>query len=282
MPNQLVRDKKVRTVHIDTSLQIERCKAKKKAQVVEDRLKAFQFKSTSSYARLEFKHAWLQRLCYLYSASQNVSRTDEVIGYIIDRLGAHPMHQRRLTTCLQAIESFLSRINEDLSPRAQLIRLRNHIRNAVLGAYAWWDFSITHEYNGTGCVRAAEHPKQLAGERMDVSIPLCKPNHIECTIHEFFEKNKKYFREIRVAIESLGDNASKELKETKRIIDEADNNPVFLCDSRNCPKLGDSLIAVDGLSMDCFAANNDREWQLLSNVLGKKLVNPVRDAKTVL
>lgn len=279
MPNQLIRDKKVTTVHIDTSLQIERCKARKKAQVVEDRLKDFHFKSTSSYAKLEFKRAWLQRLYYLYSASQNVSRTDELIGYINDKLGSHPMHQRKLTTCFQAIESFLSRIDEVLSPKAQLIRLRNHIRNAILGAYVWWDFSITHEYDGTGCVRAAEHPKQLAGERIDVSIPLCKPHNIECTIHEFFEKNKNCFREIRVAIENLGDNASKELKETKRIIDEADNNPEFLCDSRNCPKLGDSLIAVDGLSMDCFAANNDREWQLLSKVLGKKLLNPVRDAK---
>ena len=218
MLNQLIRDEKVRTVHIDTSLQIERCKARKKAQVVEDRLKDFRFKSTSTYAKLEFKRAWLQRLSYLYSASQTVSRTDELIGYINDRLGAHPLHHSRLTTCLQAIESFLSRINEDLSPKAQLIRLRNHIRYAILGAYAWWDSSITHEYDGTGCTRATEHPKQLASEKIDVSIPLCKPHNIQCTIHEFFEKNKNYFREIRVAIESLGDNASKELKETKRIM----------------------------------------------------------------
>ena len=215
---QLTKDKIIRTVHIDTSIQIERCKAKKKAQVVEEGLKNFRFKSTSSYAKLEFKRAWLQRLYYVYSASQNVSRTDEVIGYINDRLGSHPMHQRRLTTCFQAIASFLSRINGDLSPTAQLIRLRNHIRNAVLGAYAWWEFSITHEYNGTGCMRAAEQPKQLAGERIDVSIPICKPNNIECKIHEFYEKNKNYFSDIRVAIENLGDNASKELKETKRII----------------------------------------------------------------
>ena len=274
-----MRDKKIRTVHIDTSLQIERCKAKKNAQIVEDRLKDFPFKSTSSYAKLEFKRAWLQRLSYLYSASQTIRRTDELIGYIDDKLGSHPMHQRQLKTCLQAIVSFLSRINEALSPEAQLIRLRNHLRTAILGAYAWWDFSITHEYDGTGCVRAAEHPKQLGGNRMDASIPLCKAHSIGCTIREFFEKNKNYFREIKLAIENLGDTASKELKETKRLLDEADNNPEILCDSRNCLKLGDSLIAVDGLSMDCFAANNDREWQLLSKVLGKKLLNPVRDAK---
>ena len=268
------------TVHIDTSIQIERCKARKKAQIVEESLKPFSFKSTSSYAKIEFKRAWLQRLLYLYSASQNVNRTDELIGYINDRLGSHPGHLRRLTTCLQAIESFLSTINKSLSPVAQLIRLRSVIRNAILGAYTWWDLSVTHEYNGTGCVRAFEQPKELSGGKIDVSVPRCRRNKIECTIHQFFEKNKKQFVAIKVAVEGLGDNASKELKEARKIIQDAQNNPEYLCDDCNCTKLGDVLIAIDGLDIDCFAANNDKEWVLLSNVLGKHLVNPVREART--
>jgi hypothetical protein len=280
VPKGSSNNDRMRTVHIDTSLQIERFKARRKAQTVEDGLRLFGFKSSSSYARLEFKRAWLQRLLYLYSAAQDVSRLDELIGYINDRLGSYSGHRRRLTTCLQAIESFLSRIDDDLSPTAQLIRLRYHIRNALLGAYAFWDASIVHEYDGTGCVRAAEHPKQLAGEKIDVSIPRCKRSNIQCTIHEFFEKNRDHFVAIRVGIEKLGDQASQELKDAKGIIEEAEKNSEYLCDSRNCPKLGDSLIAVDGLSMDCFAANNDKEWRFLANVLGKKLVNPLRDAKT--
>ena len=105
------KQEKIRTVHIDTSLQIERCKARKKAQIVEQSLKVFPFKSTSSYAKLEFKRAWLQRLLYLYSASQKVNRVDELIGYVNDKLGSHAGHRRRLNTCFQAIESFLSKIN---------------------------------------------------------------------------------------------------------------------------------------------------------------------------
>lgn len=273
------RGGKIRTVHIDTSLQIERCKAWKKAQIVEEGLKNFGFKSISTYAKLEFKRAWLQRLLYLYSASQNVNRLDELIGYINDRLGSHPIQRRRLNTCFQAIESFLSKINEALSPTAQVIRLRSHIRNAIIGAYTWWDSSVTHEYNGTGCARAAEQPTQLSGGKIDVSVPRCSRNNIKCTIHQFFEQNKRHFIVVRLAIKELGNNASEELQQAKEIIEDAEKNPDSLCDDGVCRRLGDVLIAVDGLNMDCFAANNDKEWVILAEVLGKELINPVRDAK---
>ena len=55
----------VRTVHIDTSIQIERCKEPKKAKVAEKILKDFRFKSTSSYAKFEFKRAWLRDFAFL-------------------------------------------------------------------------------------------------------------------------------------------------------------------------------------------------------------------------
>jgi len=274
------RQEKIKTVHIDTSLQIERCKAPKKASIVEQALKDFQFKATSSYARLEFKRAWLQRLLYLYSASKEVNRLGELIGHISDKLGSHPGHRRRLNTCLQAIELFLSKIDEDLSTAAQLIRVRAHIRNAILGAYTWWDSSVTHEYNGTCCVRAYEKPKQLSGGRIDVSIPWCRRNEIKCNIHQFFEKNRKHFIAIKLAIKECGDNVSNELQNAKKIIEDVEKNPKYLCDNRNCSDLSDALIAIDGLDMDCFAANNDKEWILLSEVLDKHLINPVREAKT--
>ncbi len=274
------REKKIKTVHIDTSLQIERCKEQKKAQVVEKKLKEFGFKSTSSYAKLEFKRAWLQRLLYLYIASQNVDRLNELIGYINDKLGAHPIHQRRIHTCLQAIESFLSRIPGNISYQASLIRLQSYIRNAILGAYLWWESSITHEYNGTSCARSTEQPRQLSGGKIDVSIPRCRLDNIKCSIHQFFEKNKEHFNAIKLKIEARVNIASKELQETKKIIEAAESNPEYLCDDRNCSKLGDVLIAIDGLDMEYFAANNDKEWFLLSEVLGKPLINPVRESKT--
>ncbi len=95
----------------------------------------------------------------------------------------------------------------------------------------------------------------------------------------FLRGIKEHFLAIKQAIEK-GSNVSDELKRTKEIIEEAQKNPRHLCDDHICTKLGDALIAIDGLDMDYFAANNDKEWVLLSNVLGKHLVNPVREART--
>lgn len=270
---------KIKTIHIDTSIQIERCKAERKAKIVNKSLQQFRFTSTSSYAKFEFKSAWLKDLGYLYGVSQKVNRVEELYGYINEKLNAHPKTRRRLSRCIEASESFLSRVPGNISYKASFVRLKSHIRNAILSAYTWWNRSVTHEYRGTGCVRAFEEPRQLAGGKIDVSIPQCRRNRINCVIHKFFSENKELFIAIKAAIEELGDNASSELQEAKKVIEDAERNAESLCDDRICRKLGDILIAIDGVEMDCFAANNDKEWVLLSNVLGKQLVNPVREAE---
>lgn len=273
----------IKTIHIDTSLQIERCKEPKKAKIVEQALKAFGFISTSTYAKFEFKHAWLRDLAYLHSCcqSQEVNRLEELVGRINDKLNAHPANRNRVSRCLEAIESFLSRVPGDISYEAAFLRLQNHIRNALLGAYPWWDsLSIHYEYDGTSCTRAREQPRPLRGGQIDVSIPWCRPDEIRCAIHQFFEKNRQYFTTIKIAIEQRGHNISKELQEAKKVIEDAEQYPQYLCDDRICRKLGDILIAIDGLDMDYFGANNDKEWEFLSNFFDKELINPVREAKT--
>ncbi len=269
--------KTLKTVHIDTSLQIERCKAKNKSEIVEQALRSIPFKATSSYAKLEFREAWLKDLAYLYAQSENLGRTDKLIGRINDRLNAHPLNRRRVSRCLQAIEKFLGEVPDHIPYGAALSRFRAHLRVAILGAYTWWDSSVTHEFDGTGCARAKRKPTSRYG-KIDVSCPRCLPTQVECTIIEFLESTKEHLLSISKVIDARGD-ASDELKDAKAVIDLACNDPQVLCDSRNCRKLGDILIALDGLKMDCYAANNDKEWQLLAEVLEKPLINPVRDAK---
>ena len=271
------RKEKIRTVHIDTSLQIERCKAPKKANVVEGALRDFGFKSTSSFAKLEFKGAWLQDLAFLYKASQSVERLEELLSYVDDHLGANIKTHNRLKRCIQSIIKSLSTV-KGIPYEAVLVRVRNHILNMIVGAYAWWESSVDHEFNGTACVRASEKPT-LRGGKIDVSIPQCKPEEIKCRIIEFFENYKTYFINIKLSISRL-EKPSDQLVEAKDIIENAEKNPKYLCGKGRCRKLGDVLIAIDGLKMDYFAANNDKEWILLSEVLDKHLINPVREAKT--
>jgi hypothetical protein len=109
-----------------------------------------------------------------------------------------------------------------------------------------------------------------------VCIPKCDRSKINCSIHKFYLENSDAFQKIRTGIESLGNEASDELKRTSEILTKADNDSEFLCNSQICSKIGDAIIAVDGCKMDCFAANNDKEWKFLTQVLSKRLVNPVK------
>ena len=96
-----------------------------------------------------------------------------------------------------------------------------------------------------------------------------------CRVHTFFKKHIDVFQRIGIAIEQKKD-ASEELKGFAEIIRTAIQQPTSLCDDRRCAKLGDAIIAVDGMDMDHFVANNDKEWELLAEAMSKKLVNPVR------
>lgn len=273
---QTVDTKTVTAIHLDTSLQIERCKAERKAKPVVVFLKGFRFLSTSSYAKLEFKRAWLKRLAYLYSLSGEVGTVGELNGVLADRLGSNPMHRRQLSTCLQAIEAFLKPSYGKISEAAQLARLRAHLRGAVLNAYSWWEASVTHEYNGTGCARASERPRISGGGKLDVSIPKCRPDTTRCRIHSFLRDNQEHLEAIKAEIDRLETTASDELKGAKAVLDVFENDPQSVCQGDVCVKLGDILVALDGISIESFAANNDKEWIPLARALRRHLLNPLR------
>jgi len=279
---KFIAEGRFKTIHIDTSLQVERCKEPRKKKVVEQALKDFGFTSTSTFAKFEFKCAWLRDLVYIYNASQNrkVNSLGELLAFVNDNLNAHPINRRRVTRCIDAIVNFLSRTPGVVPHGVDIIRFRSHISNAVMGAYSWWEHSVYHEYNGTGCIRACEAPVKLARDSIDMKISRCKPKNIKCNINKFFEEHKENFCAIKAEIEKLGTNASDELQKAKEIIDNAQKNPTYLCDDSICRALGDVLIAIDGIDADCFAANNDKEWSVLAQVLSKELLNPVREAKT--
>lgn len=264
------------SVHIDTTLQIERCKGKKKAEVVEDVLRQFRFTSTSTYAKLEFKRAWLRDLAYLYEISKNANRFEDVLAHVDDKLGAHPLSRRRVSRCYQAIVAFLSQLPTSVSYGAQLQRFRSHIRVAIQGAYPWWDRSVDHQFDGASCTRAREVPTVRSDGSIDVAIAKCKQSNITCTANAFFKSNRTHFDKIVSEIEGSKRVVSGELKAAVVAIRSARKSPNFFCDSTNCAKIADIIIALDGLKMDCFAANNDAEWQLISQALGKELINPVR------
>lgn len=274
------KDREFRTVLVDTSLLIEQQKRERHATPVRYALAAYRFQGASSYSKLEFKRAWVQRLGYLHW----VCRKPDIESIVdvqdwIERKLTHTGHQRRLHTCLAQLNRFFDLDNNVITEFAALVRLRAHCKHAVLGAAEAMKEMITGEFKGSGCVRAEEPARELPDGALDVSIARCKPSDIQCTIHHLFENQKMVFGAIADHVDS-SDKASGELKTMAKHIRVAQDDPTHLCDDRYCRKLADAIIAVDGRKMDVFAANNDKEWLTLASVMNKQLLNPVRNRQT--
>lgn len=265
-----------RKVLVDTSLLIEQQKGSTRSQRVRSALAVYGFKGASTYSKLEIKRAWAQRLGYIYNLCRlpNITSVADVLE-AVNRL-SHPGHQRLVRTCIDAILGFLREGDVRMLDRAGLARLRAHCKNAVLSLSESIQEMVTGEFDGTACVRAAELPRENADGSLDVTIRRCRPDNIQCTVHTFFEENRGVFDSIARYVDEAS-NCSDELKHMRDHIRTAQANPVHLCDDKHCCKLADMLIAVDGRDMDEFAANNDVEWIPISQILGKPLVNPMRD-----
>jgi len=268
------------TVLEDTSLLIEQQKLSKYARPVRDALSAYEFKGASSYSRLEFKRAWLQKLNYIHgvcreSATRSVG---DVLDWISAKLTGHPKQKRRLQTCLDAITRFLELDGKAISGAAQLARLRAFCKASILTASEALGRMVTGEFRGTQCVRAEELPRELSDGSLDVAIPKCRRKKIRCAIHEFFASREATFAAIADRIDAEED-PSDQLKAISKAVRSAQKDPAHLCDSDNCGKLADAIIAVDGRDMAEFAANNDREWVTIASAMRKALVNPVKGTR---
>lgn len=275
--SSLLSGSQAQTVLVDTSLLIEQLKRNKYAVPVIEALSPYRFKGASSYSKLEFKRAWLQRFAYIHGICQksNIKSVSDVLDHINKRLGSHPAQNRRLQTCLEMLSHFFELNSKTVSEGAQLARLRAHAKRCAIDGIANFKKLVNEEFNGTKCARAEEAVTENPDGSLNAVISKCKSSNIVCAVHHFFEQNSKWFESIAGYIDTHPD-VSDELKRMNEHIKKAMNYPSHLCDDKHCRKLADALIAIDGIKMDIFAANNNAEWKPIAEVLGKELLNPVR------
>ena len=265
-----------KTVLVDTSLLIEQQKREKYAKPVRLALAPFRFRGASSYSKLEFKRAWLQRLAYIHTTSlrSDVGTIIDLIAYFNRKLASHPMQRRRLQTCMDALIRFFDLTSCDISRPAQLARLRAHCKRCVLDATRILDDMVTGYFKHSRCSRAEELARELPDGSLDIIIRKCRPSSPQCDIVRFFKDNMALFTAIADYVDSHA-GCSEELKTMRDHIRQAIKTPTHLCDDKNCTKVADAIIAIDGKDMEVFAANNNREWDHICKVFGKTLLNPV-------
>ncbi|HET6251100.1 MAG TPA: hypothetical protein VFE47_25660 [Tepidisphaeraceae bacterium] len=263
-------------IHVDTTLQIEQLKTPLRAEVVKRALAEYKFRSTSTYARFEFNRTLLRDLAYLYVRAQKARGLGDILGEINKAFTSRMASRNRLARCLEVIQHFLDIRPGNLTPDLELLRFREFLVYGMTQAHVAWGRSVHHEFNGTQCARAEERPMRAANDNIIFSLPRCRPSKINCQIHHFYSSNSGRFKTLGDKIKALGDGASAQMKRAAEVLNSAAENPKQLCDDRICAKIGDLLIAVDGLDLPRYGANNDEDWRPISEALGKLLVNPLR------
>lgn len=239
---------------IDTSIQISR-KGTDEDEIakIDGVLTKHDFKSTSTYVRLEFKQSYIQDLAYLHRNLVEKKSLAEVM-LIAKGLTSHPGHSRKLSMILGALaksfgdmKSFHSDSDVDRDLAAQLSVYFEIILEDI---WEWFnEESADYISDCTECIRSREPPKKKVAS-FDVKVGSCKSEKIRCGLNKFFKSKEAEFRAIRDYINGLPEKLKHkpgELTKIVAIIEKGLADPDSLCNSQDCRGLGDALVAVESI-----------------------------------
>lgn len=253
---------------LDTSAQFNRQSLDREVRrQIEDLVGTARIVGSSTFSRLEFKLSFLQDLAYLHGKLRRLRSIPAVLADL-SRLPT-PYHDRKLRRTL----GHLARFYKDVpgGDAATVDAMVLYIETAALTFWDWFDESVDYLTDGTGCVRSKEGPRFVRGH-LDVTHKACRPTEIRCRIHKFFAENKSSFDQIAAEIDGLPDRErTRELATIREIVGRAVADPTVLCDDRQCRRIGDAIIGVDGEGFPAIASSNLREFTIICKALEKTL-----------
>ncbi len=253
---------------LDTSAQFNRHSLDPQVKrQIEDLLKSARITGSSTYSRLEFKLSFLRDLAYLHGKLRQFRSIAKVLNHLAK---LPPPHGRKLRRTLNHLARFWQIVPE--GEEATIDAMLLSIEVSIFAYWNWFDESVDHLTDGTGCVRSTEPPRLVRGH-LDVTLNECRPARIRCRIHKFFQENRQAFERVVAEIESTPEGErSNELKSVQRIAAEATADPTVLCDDRVCRKVGDVLIGVDGRGFPAIVSSNSKEFAVICKALGTNLI----------
>ncbi|MFH0732150.1 MAG: hypothetical protein V2A72_04410 [Candidatus Omnitrophota bacterium] len=245
------------TLFLDTSIQVSR-KGHDDAEVakIEGIIDKYDFISTSSYVRLEFKQSYIQDLVYLHKNLVKEKSFCRALTITKD-LNSHIGGRRKISSILESLCKYFSSEksfhSDDAFDKDLAYKIELYLEGIIEKIWEWFEEkSVDHISDATECIRSKEPPRKKALV-FDARIKKCKSENIRCKLNEFFHKNEDEFKKIKEYIEGLKDPEKKKPEELNRIasiIEEGIKNPNNLYDSKNCKGLGDALVAVESKSFN--------------------------------
>lgn len=238
---------------LDTSILISR-KGNKNVEIakINKFIEGYEFISTSTYTKLEFKQSYIEDLVYIHKILVKTNSFAEIFASA-SGLTAQRVHSGKLSNICTALFAYFnpennfysgSKDDKDLAQRMAL-----YLENLIEHSWEAFNDSVDFVSDSTGCIRSKEPPKKKKLV-FDNTIRKCKSAKIHCKLNEFFEEKKKDFEAIRSYIRGLSDSEKKKPPELDRIastIEEGLKNSDDLCNTTQCKRLGDALVAVEAI-----------------------------------
>lgn len=241
------------SLFLDTSILISR-KGENSNEItkINKFIKEYNFISTSSYTRLEFKQSYIEDLVYIHNILVNKCSYSELL-FRQGGLGGHRGHARKISNISTALGGFFKPANNFYSgskdDRDLAEKIALYLELIIENSWETFEDSVDHLSDSTKCIRSKEPPKKKKFV-FDNKIKRCKSEKIHCKLNEFFEKKRRDFVAIRDYINKLSDSEKKNPPELNKIvltIEEGLGNSDNLCNTAQCRRLGDALVAVEAI-----------------------------------
>ena len=233
---------------------------------VKDFLGKFCWKSTSTYAQVEYGNVVLAQAEYYLRKLSELESLAKVLDFIGNVLHQRS-HSQKITWSFNLLRRHYGKNDKEQTERA-VLTLRRLMKLGVKFVTQVCDDPIE---DGTHCYWAKNGVKRKRDGTLIWQAPQCKRNNKRCTLDDFFIANKDKFIEIKSAIDAIpqGDKSA-QLANFSVIIGRAEEDPASLLDYRtNCKLMADAIIAIDSAGYSNMFSQNLAESKVLCQVLGQ-------------
>ena len=253
-------------VFLDTSIHVSYLKHGGFVRRIEEVLKLFEWKGTSTYTKLEYGQVVLSQAEYFLRKLDKLGTLDELMSFIANVLRTSS-HGQKFVWGFNLLTRHYGSDPYDATRRA-----RFYLKSLMRLGPAFVDATVDKPLqDGTACFIAKQGVTKKQDGSLTWKTPDCKPSRKRCKVDEFFEGHRSVFEQIKREIDALDlTRKSKQLEGFSEIIDEALRDPKCLLKYRNgCRRLADAIIAVDGRAYGSMFSQNVDESEVLCQTLGQ-------------
>ncbi|GEM_PF-4295911 len=250
---------------LDTSIHCSKLKGSLFNDRIEKVFALFKWKSTSTYAKVEYGNVVLGQVEYFLDKLHEFKSLEKALDFIANVL-PHKLHPAKVTWSFNLLKAYGADDTECTERARHSLRLLMKLGVAFVEELC--DRPLA---NGTDCYWARVGVHKRKDGRLEWRTPICKRTRKRCRLDDFFADNKDVFEKIKVAIDSLPeDRKTAQLRAFSDVIGQAMLDPGMLLDYRpGCKRLADAIIAVDSLGYKSIFSQNTAESEVLTTVLGQ-------------